>query len=67
MRSFSLFQELISLVSFGILIAQFSIWAMVLLVLAGLPAFVNCIGIESPGLTAAPAIAARVCDLLAGL
>jgi len=40
MRSFSLFQELISLVSFGILIAQFSIWAMVLLVLAGLPAFV---------------------------
>ena len=34
---------------------------------AGFPAFVNLIGIESPGLTAAPAIAARVVDLLAGL
>ncbi len=40
MRSFGLFQQLISLVSFGILIAQFSIWAMVLLIVAGLPAFV---------------------------
>ena len=40
MRSFALFQQLISLVSFGILIAQFSIWAMVLLIVAGLPAFV---------------------------
>jgi ATP-binding cassette subfamily B protein len=40
MRSFGLFQQLISLVSFGILIAQFSIWAMVLLIAAGLPAFV---------------------------
>lgn len=40
MRSFALFQQLISLVSFAVLIAQFSIWAMVLLVLAGLPAFV---------------------------
>ena len=40
MRSFALFQQLISLVSFGILIAQFSIWAMVLLIAAGLPAFV---------------------------
>ncbi len=31
---------------------------------AGLPGFVNCIGIESPGLTAAPAIAERVVELL---
>jgi len=34
---------------------------------AGFPAFVNLIGIESPGLTAAPAIAERVVELLAGL
>jgi len=34
---------------------------------AGWPGFVNLIGIESPGLTAAPAIAARVVSLLAGL
>lgn len=40
MRSFALMQQLISLISFGILIAQFSIWAMVLLIVAGLPAFV---------------------------
>ena len=40
MRSFALMQQLIALVSFSILIAQFSIWAMVLLILAGLPAFV---------------------------
>jgi len=33
---------------------------------AGFPAFVNLIGIESPGLTAAPAIAERVVELLAG-
>ncbi|MCP4001946.1 MAG: ABC transporter ATP-binding protein [Gammaproteobacteria bacterium] len=39
-RSFTLMQQLISLVSFSILIAQFSIWAMVLLIVAGLPAFV---------------------------
>jgi L-2-hydroxyglutarate oxidase LhgO len=32
----------------------------------GLPGFVNLIGIESPGLTAAPAIAERVVELLAG-
>lgn len=31
---------------------------------AGLPGLVNLIGIESPGLTAAPAIAARVVELL---
>ncbi|MDG1463148.1 MAG: ABC transporter ATP-binding protein, partial [Gammaproteobacteria bacterium] len=40
MRSFALMQQLISLVSFGILIAQFSIWAMLLLIAAGLPAFI---------------------------
>ena len=34
---------------------------------AGWPGFVNCLGIESPGLTAAPAIAERVRGLLAGL
>ena len=31
---------------------------------AGFPGFVNCLGIESPGLTAAPAIAERVAELL---
>ena len=34
---------------------------------AGFPALVNCIGIESPGLTASAAIARRVVDLLASL
>lgn len=34
---------------------------------AGLPGFVDCIGIESPGLTAAPAIADRVVELLRSL
>jgi L-2-hydroxyglutarate oxidase LhgO len=34
---------------------------------AGWPAFVNCIGIESPGLTAAGAIAERVVELLRSL
>ena len=34
---------------------------------AGAPAWVNCLGIESPGLTAASAIAARVTRLLASL
>jgi L-2-hydroxyglutarate oxidase LhgO len=34
---------------------------------AGFPSFVNLIGIESPGLTAAPAIAQRVVELLPGL
>jgi L-2-hydroxyglutarate oxidase LhgO len=33
---------------------------------AGLPGLVDCIGIESPGLTAAPAIGERVVELLAG-
>jgi L-2-hydroxyglutarate oxidase LhgO len=34
---------------------------------AGLPGLVSCIGIESPGLTAAPAIGERVAELLASL
>jgi len=34
---------------------------------AGLPGFVSCIGIESPGLTASPAIAKRVAALLRSL
>jgi len=34
---------------------------------AGFPALVNLIGIESPGLTAAPAIADRVVELLVGV
>jgi L-2-hydroxyglutarate oxidase LhgO len=34
---------------------------------AGFPGLVNCIGIESPGLTAAPAIAEHMVELLAGL
>ena len=34
---------------------------------AGLPGFVNCLGIESPGLTAALAIGGRVRELLASL
>src|SRR5262249_13823763 len=40
MRSFALFQQLVMLASFSVLIAKFSLWALVLLVLAGLPAFV---------------------------
>jgi len=40
MRTFALFQQLVTLGSFSVLIAQFSLWALVLLVLAGLPAFV---------------------------
>ncbi len=34
---------------------------------SGAAGWVNCIGIESPGLTAAPAIGRRVAELLAGL
>jgi len=40
MRNFSLFQQLVALFSFSVLLAGFSPWAMALLVLAGLPAFV---------------------------
>jgi ATP-binding cassette subfamily B protein len=39
MRTFGLLQNAISLVSFGGLLTRFSPWAVVLLVLAGLPAF----------------------------
>jgi ATP-binding cassette subfamily B protein len=40
MRSFGLVQNSVSLVSYGVLLARFSPWAVVVLVLAGLPAFV---------------------------
>jgi ATP-binding cassette, subfamily B, bacterial len=40
MRSFSLAQNLVSLVSFGVLLLSFSPWAVLLLVAAGLPGFV---------------------------
>ncbi len=39
MRTFGLLQNAVSLVSFGTLLVRFSPWAVVLLVLAGLPAF----------------------------
>jgi ATP-binding cassette subfamily B protein len=39
MRTFGLAQNAISLVSYGTLLAQFSPWAVVVLVLAGLPSF----------------------------
>ncbi len=38
-RTFGLLQNVISLLSFGSLLLQFSPWAVVLLILAGLPAF----------------------------
>ena len=40
MRSFTLAQNLVSLVSFAVLLVGFSPWAVVLLVLAGLPGFI---------------------------
>ncbi len=39
-RTFGLGQNLISLVSYGVLLVQFSPWAMLVLLAAGLPAFV---------------------------
>ncbi len=39
-RSFTLAQNLVSLASFGVLLWQFSPWAVVLLLLAGLPGFI---------------------------
>jgi len=39
-RTFGLGQNLISLVSYGVLLVQFSPWAVLILVLAGLPSFV---------------------------
>ncbi len=38
-RTFGLVQNLVSLVSFSVLLVQFSAWAVVVLMLAGLPAF----------------------------
>jgi len=40
MRSFGLAQNAISLVSYGVLLVQFSPWAVAVLLLAGLPSFV---------------------------
>jgi ATP-binding cassette subfamily B protein len=40
MRTFGLIQNLISIISYGALLVQFSVWAVVILVLCGLPAFV---------------------------
>lgn len=39
MRSFGLIQNLISLLSFAALLVQFSVWALVILLCSGLPAF----------------------------
>jgi ATP-binding cassette subfamily B protein len=39
-RTFGLAQNTISLISYGVLLVQFSPWAVLILVLAGLPAFV---------------------------
>jgi ATP-binding cassette subfamily B protein len=39
-RTFGLSQNVISLISYGVLLVQFSPWAVLILVLAGLPAFV---------------------------
>jgi len=40
MRTFGLAQHAVSIVSFAVLLAQFSPWAVVVLIIAGLPAFV---------------------------
>ena len=40
MRTLGLLQNAISLISFGVLLVQFSPWAVLLLVLAGLPSFI---------------------------
>jgi len=39
-RTFGLAQNMVSLLSYGVLLVQFSPWAVLILVLAGLPAFV---------------------------
>jgi ATP-binding cassette subfamily B protein len=39
-RTFGLAQNLVSLVSYGVLLVQFSPWAVLVLILAGLPSFV---------------------------
>lgn len=40
MRSFGLLQNLVSLISYAALLIQFSVWALVILLGAGLPAFI---------------------------
>ena len=40
MRTFGLMQNLVSLISYATLLIQFSIWALVILLCAGLPAFI---------------------------
>jgi ATP-binding cassette subfamily B protein len=40
MRTFGLIQNLISLISYGALLVQFSVWALAILIVCGLPAFV---------------------------
>lgn len=40
MRTFGLIQNLVSLISYATLLIQFSIWALVILLCAGLPAFI---------------------------
>jgi ABC-type multidrug transport system fused ATPase/permease subunit len=40
MRNFTLLQQLIALASFGVLLARFSPWTLLLLLVAGLPAFI---------------------------
>lgn len=40
MRTFGLIQNMVSLISYAALLIQFSIWALVILLCAGLPAFV---------------------------
>jgi ATP-binding cassette subfamily B protein len=39
-RTFGLAQNLVSLVSYGVLLVQFSPWAVVVLIIAGLPSFI---------------------------
>jgi ATP-binding cassette, subfamily B, bacterial len=39
-KTFGLIQNFVSLASFAVLLVQFSVWAVVILVLAGIPAFV---------------------------
>lgn len=40
MRTFGLIQNLISLLSYAVLLVQFSVWALTILLLSGLPAFI---------------------------
>ena len=40
LRSFGLLQNVVSLISFAVLLLQYSVWAVLLLLLAGLPGFI---------------------------